>query len=94
MISTIFLSLTHLTEKKEIKILQKLFVGKGSGIIIGIVYFIIPGGHVFKIFGTLLTIALLNFPIQVLHYRNMNKKCDACEYEPGWNQCLGFQIDL
>ena len=94
MISTILLSFTPLTEKKVIKILQKFFVGLGSGIFIGSAYFIIPGEHVFKILGTLLAIVLLNFPIQVLHYRNMNKKCDSCEYEPGWNQCLGFQIDL
>ncbi len=94
MMCTILLSFTTLTEIKVVKIFQKFFVGLGSGIFIGTAYFIIPGGHLLKIFATLLSILLLNFPIQVLHYRNMNKKCDACEYEPGWNQCLGFQIDL
>ena len=94
MMGTILLSFTILTEKKEIKIFQKFFVGMGSGIFIGTVYFIFPGGQTSKIFGTIFITLLLNFPIQVLHYRNMNKQCDACEYQPRWNQCPGFEINL
>ena len=94
MMSTILLSFTTLTEIKVIKMIQKFFIGLGSGIFLGTVYFIFPGGQITKIFGTVFIILLLIFPIQVLHYRNMNKKCDTCEYKPGWNQCPGFEIDL
>jgi hypothetical protein len=94
MMSTILLSFIPLTEKKEIKMIQKFFVGFGGGIFTCSVYFIIPGGQTTKIIGTIFIIFLLNFPISVLHYRNMNKKCDNCEYKPGWNQCPGFEINL
>ncbi len=94
MISTIFLSFTSLTEKKVVKIFQKLFVGLGSGIFIGTTYFLFPGGQTTKIIVTVFIILFLNAPIQVLHYRNMNKICDGCEYQPIWNQCPGLELDL
>ncbi|MHA2019590.1 MAG: hypothetical protein ACTSXY_15085 [Promethearchaeota archaeon] len=94
MLSSIFLSFTDFTKKKTRKISQKILIGLGGGSFIGNVFFFFPGGLCLKILGSYFIFLLLNFPIQVLHYRNMDKTCDACEFNPGWNQCPGFQLDL
>ena len=94
MISAIFLSFTNFTKRKKIKMAQKFIIGLGGGCFIGSSYFFFPGDPILKILGTIFLFFLINFPIQVLHYRNMEKTCDACEYSPGWNRCPGFQIDM
>ena len=81
------LSLTSITEKKSIKIIQKLLIGTGSGFIIIFLYLTINLSEIFKIVIIFGCVSILIFPIGVLHYRVSSKTCKMCEIKKIPGKC-------
>jgi len=91
--STIFLSFTPLTEKKTIKIIQKVLIGFGAGFLLTFIYYMPTQNKVLNFVVVFLLATSLNLILNIIHYRNHNKICSQCEYEPQTNKCSGLRTN-
>ena len=81
------LSLTSITEKKSIKIIQKFLMGTGSGFIIIFLYLTINLLEIFKLIIVFVCISILIIPIGILHYRTSSRTCEYCEIKKISGEC-------
>lgn len=81
------LSLTSLTERKSIKIMQKFLIGTGSGFIIIFLYLTINLPVTFKLVLIYIVISILVIPIGILHYRTSAKTCEKCKIKDIPGKC-------
>jgi hypothetical protein len=85
-----FLSLTKITKIKKIKMIQKFFIGFGSGFILIYFWYLSDWIWYLTLLFELLIIFILNIPIGILHFKTHEKICIECEWKNNWNQCPGF----
>ncbi|QEE16954.1 hypothetical protein DSAG12_02785 [Promethearchaeum syntrophicum] len=81
------LSLTSITEKKSVKIIQKFLMGTGSGFIIIFLYLTINLPEIFKLIVVFICISILIIPIGILHYRTSSRTCENCEIKEISGKC-------
>ncbi|MHA1856073.1 MAG: hypothetical protein ACTSWX_05320 [Promethearchaeota archaeon] len=81
------LSLTPLTEKKPIKMLQKFLIGTGSGFIIIFLYISLQIPEILKLVVIFIFVSIFIIPIGYLHYRTSVKTCENCKIKDIPGKC-------
>lgn len=81
------LSLTSLPEKKSIKIMQKFFIGTGSGFIVISLYQSLNLSILVKFIVIFSFLFIYLIPIGYLHYRTSVKTCENCKIKDIPGKC-------
>ncbi len=74
-----FLSLTGLTDRKGIKILQKIFMGFGAGSILSAVYNLLRVSIFLKLLILTVIIVIGRIPPHYLHIKSSKQVCNECK---------------
>ena len=87
--SMVFLSLTSLTEIRWVKILQKLAIGTGNGVLLAsTLHYLDKFEPWMRLLILWLMVIGLMIPIGFLHYRSMTHTCKDCDQKNQNSTCL------
>jgi len=85
----IILNIFNLTKNKFLKILSKVSIGIGTGLLI-ISTILLPFHIIIKI-SLLLEINFLTGVIAYVRAKHIKELCSKCEYEANWNDCAAMK---
>jgi hypothetical protein len=90
LLSSFILSLLHLTNKKNIKIIQKFFIGLGFAFLFWGIW-TLPNSFILNLFLFVIIFGILYSLIMSYHAYSFYITCKKCEYSRNWEECPGFK---